>query len=259
MNYMKTKGNQQIWNYLQEIAICFLILFLHSCEKEKLPGKLPVQQVEVDSILDIDSNVYKIVKIGNQWWMAENLKVVKYRNGDNISNFTDTDPKKWAELETGAFCSVSGTFTTPVYNWYAVNDPRGIAPAGWHVSSDEDWKEMERFLGMSESEIENVSWRGTNEGGKLKATQSTYGESTWVITDSIQNTNEYGFCALPGGCRMFNGDLGVPGGFYTGFWWTLTEYGGDMAWYRYLDYQYPGIFRFYGQKNYGFSVRCVKD
>jgi uncharacterized protein (TIGR02145 family) len=259
---MKSSGDLKVRIYLFVLEICLFILFLPGCEKEKMPGNLPVQHYEIDSILDIDSNVYRIVKIGNQWWMAENLKVKRFRNGDNIAFLYQSTNQQWASMETAGFCYINDypqTSTGPLYNWFAVSDSRGIAPEGWHVSTDEDWKELEQYIGMNQTEADHLSWRGKMEGNKLKSTQYPYQYINWVISENIQNTNEYGFSALPGSCRIFNGDWGEPGSRYMGFWWTLSEKSGNEAWYRYLDYNYSGVFRFYGQKTYGFSVRCVKD
>jgi uncharacterized protein (TIGR02145 family) len=132
------------------------------------------QQVTVsNTVIDIDGNTYQAIKIGDQWWMAENLKVTHYRNGDPIPNVTDST--EWSNLATEAYCvyendeSIAETYGY-LYNWYVVNDSRNIAPEGWHVPTDEEWKELEMFLGMSQSEANGTGWRGTDEGGKLKET-----------------------------------------------------------------------------------------
>ena len=81
----------------------------------------------------------------------------------------------------------------------------------------------------------------------------------WTKYSNIWGTNESGFTALAGSCRLFNGTFGDPGLFSTGFWWTAASYPGNQAWYRYLDYKNANVFRSHTQKNYGFSIRCVKD
>jgi uncharacterized protein (TIGR02145 family) len=249
----------QIRTVIHAIVLCLFISILLSCENEKMPDKIQAHLYEIDSVKDIDGNIYETVKIGDQWWMAENLNVLHFRNGDNVVFLNQVTPQEWAQLSSEACCYSPGTSYGLLYNGYAVTDTRVLAPEGWHISTDEDWKKLEQFLGMSNTDAENTSWRGTNEGGKLKSTKSTYGESTWIIRDNVRNTNEYGFSALPGGCRIFNGEWGNPGSKFTGFWWTTTAKDENRIWYRYLDYQYSGIFRFYGQKTYGFSIRCVKD
>ena len=215
------------------------------------------KQIKVQlSVTDIDGNVYEIVKIGNQWWMAENLKVTRYRNGDVIPNVTDNT--QWTNLSSGAWCSYNnddGNINTYglLYNWYAVNDSRNIAPAGWHVSTDAEWKELEMYLGMSQSDADNTGWRGTDEGGKMKESGTTHWNSP-----NTGATNESGFSALPGGYR--NSDDGT---FYgignSGYWWSATEYSSNSAWYRDLDFQSSGIVRHGYGKQFGFSVRCVRD
>ncbi|HOX84790.1 MAG TPA: fibrobacter succinogenes major paralogous domain-containing protein [bacterium] len=204
---------------------------------------------------DIDGNRYRTVKIGEQWWMAENLKVTHYRNGEAIANITENDA--WGNPETGAYCSYDnndGNVPTygRLYNWYAVNDLRGLAPEGWHVPSDEEWKQLEMYLGMSQSEADDIGWRGTNEGGKLKETTTTHWQNP-----NTGATNESGFSALPGGCRN---DVGVFHniGKYTLYWSSLESHA-NRAWHRDLGFSRSEVVRFYDHKLYGFSVRCVKD
>jgi len=207
----------------------------------------------VNVVVDIDRNVYQSVKIGNQWWMAENLKVTHYRNGDaipNVINATD-----WSNLTTGAYCnydnddSYVSTYGS-LYNWYAVNDTKQIAPAGWHVPTDEEWKQLEMHLGMSPSEADDIGWRGTNEGGKLKETGTTH----WY-SPNTGATNESGFNALPGGRTSgtyYN--MGHNAGF-----WSSTENDSLDAWHRYLSDDQSKVYRSGHSKQHGFSVRCVRD
>jgi uncharacterized protein (TIGR02145 family) len=231
----------------------FLIpALLSSCKKDTAPSV-----IEYGSLTDIDSNVYKTVKIGNQWWMAENLKVIRYRNGDTIINVgSRLDSIIWNKTKTGAYYQGSIGL---LYNWYAAGDPRNVAPAGWHVPTDDEWKELEMYLGMSKEEADKVNWRGTDEGNKLKI--QGVGLTVWTNPTNkyeVWGTNESGFSAIGDGCVMFNGIMGQPGANYAGFWWTVSEQGNE-AWYRYLDYNKPNVFRFYGPETYGFSIRCIKD
>ena len=212
----------------------------------------PVQAT--DSIYDVDSNVYKTVKIGSQWWMAENLEVKRFRDGQFIKDAQSISD--WPDT-AAAYCRYDNNGAAPglLYNWFAVHDARKIAPAGWHVATDEDWKELERFLGMSQTETDKLSWRGTREGEKLKI-QSPEG---WTVFGDIWSDNTSGFTALAGGCRLFNGTWADPGLFSTGFWWCDSEHDDADAMYRYLDYKNAGVFRSHCAKTYGFSVRCVRD
>ena len=210
---------------------------------------------ETDAVTDIDGNVYQTVKIGDQWWMAENLKVTRYRNGYAIANVTGTS--EWAGLSTGSYCNydndVNNTTTYgSLYNWYAVNDNHNFAPQGWHLPSDEEWKEMEMHLGMSLSEAESTGYRGIDEGGKMKETGTTHWNSP-----NTGATNESGFTALPGGYRSGSGYFSNLGN--DAYFWSSTEGSSSAAWYRYLYHNNSQVSRNEGNKCFGFSVRCVKD
>jgi uncharacterized protein (TIGR02145 family) len=158
------------------------------------------------SVTDIDGNAYPIVKIGSQMWTQKNLNVSRYRNGDIIPKVTD--PTEWTNLKTGAWCwynndsaSYAATYGK-IYNFYAVKDPRGLAPNGWRVPSENDWQILSNFLGGD-----------AVAGGKMKTT----GTSVW-FSPNTGATNESGFNGLPGGDRnllSFFGGIGVAGN-----WWT---------------------------------------
>lgn len=209
----------------------------------------------ISTVTDIDGNEYQIVTIGTQVWMAENLKVTHYRNGQAIPNVTGN--ATWEFLSTGAYCNYNNEEGNVaaygrLYNWYAVGDSRSIAPEGWHVPTDEEWKQMEMYLGMSQFEAGQEGWRGTNEGGKLKEVGTTHWNSP-----NTGATNQSGFSALPGGSRSSNGNFGYLGSFAS--FWSSTEYIGSTAWYRYLNYNLSTIDRGFNHKYYGWSVRCVRD
>ncbi len=205
-----------------------------------------------DTMTDTDGNIYKIVKIGSQWWMAENLKVTHYRNGDPIPNVADN--REWADLSTGAYCAYNNDDNYIksyglLYNWFAVSDSRYIAPAGWHVPTDEEWKQLEMYLGMSQSDAEALSWRGSNEGSKLKAI------SGW--NSNGNGSNESGFTALPGGYRDRHGTFSSVG--LLASFWSATQFNSNGAWCRSQSYIHSGISRDYFSIRRGFSVRLVKD
>lgn len=219
-----------------------------------------VVEGETGTVTDIDGNVYKTVKIGEQWWMAENLKVTHYRNGDAIPNVTDNN--QWDFINTGAWCAWNnddGNIETYglLYNWYAVHDSRNIAPEGWHVPTDEEWKELEMHLGMSRSEADDDGWRGTDEGGKLKATGTIeVGDGLWYDPNEGA-TNESGFAAVPGGYRDFVGNFSNVG--YDANFWSATEHSSNYAWSRILRYINSAVYRNNTNRHYGFSVRLVRD
>ena len=218
-------------------------------------------------VRDIDGNVYRTVKIGDQLWMAENLKVTHYRNGEEIS-FLAPD-SAWA-LDTAGTCDILGAYCAYdndidcadtcgyLYNWYAVNNPNGLAPEGWHVPTDEEWKQLELFIGMDPIQVDTMFSRGTIEGKKLKSTYN------WELFG--EGTDEYGFNALPCGFRYVNLTISFLITVYTGLgysahFWTSTEKKDtyQRAWIRSLDYGSSTIDRGYNSKNLGLSVRCIKD
>jgi uncharacterized protein (TIGR02145 family) len=212
-----------------------------------------------DGLKDIDGNIYRTVTIGTQVWMAENLKVTHYRNGDAIPTIIDNI--EWRNFREGAYCHYNNDENSVatygrLYNWYAVNDSRNIAPEGWHVPTDAEWKQLEMYLGMTQAEADaggDTYWRGTNEGGKLKEIGTTHWNSP-----NTGATNESGFTALPPGWRTSMGDfLGVG---TSVFMWTSTGTYGSSAYSRLLDNLHSQIIRYYDPYEWdGFSVRCVKD
>jgi uncharacterized protein (TIGR02145 family) len=170
------------------------------------------------------------VKIGSQTWATEDLKVTKFRNGEPIPLVKGH--KEWTQLDSAAYCIAPGGYY--LYNWFAVNDPRGLAPAGWHVPSDADWQKLVDKLGGDE-----------DAGEALKATAPAW-----------DGTNSSGFSALPGGFRDFdNGNFYLQG--YNGYWWSSSP-NGSNAWYRYLNSGYSNVNRNYFNSRLGFSVRCIK-
>ena len=222
-------------------------------DKNLLTSEELVSITVTPKMIDQDGNVYDIVKIGDQWWMVENLKTTHYRNGDPILNVSDN--MEWVNLGTGAYCAynndnVNAAANGLLYNWYAVDDSRKIAPAGWHVPTDGEWKELEIVLGMSQSEADTTGERGMDEGSKLKATSGWYNNGN--------GTDESGFSALPGGYRSYGGGTFYGIGDY-GYWWSATEYNSSHACYRSLHYDTSAVFRGYYDKRLGFSVRLVRD
>ncbi len=216
---------------------------------------------ETGTMTDIDGNVYQTVRIGNQWWLAENLKVIHYRNGDPIPNVTDGT--EWGHLTTGAYCYYENDSSNAqnygtLYNWYAVNDERNIAPEGWHVPTDDEWKELEMYLGMSQNEANYTGWgRGSDEGSKLKETGTIEDGTGYWYGPNTDATNESGFSARAGGSRnSTSGDFNMIGKWTQ--YWTATEYN-NYAWFRDLDYGNEKINRNHWYKIDGYSIRLVQD
>jgi len=231
------------------IILWVTFFMFYSCEKNPTGST-------TSEVTDIDGNVYQTVKIGDQWWMAENLKVTHYRDGSAIFNVTDTTA--WSNMTTGAYCNYENNATNAdtygrLYNWYAIDDSRDISPTGWHVPTDAEWKELEKFLGMSQTDADNTGWRGNDEGGKLKETGIVHWKSP-----NTGATNKSGFSALPAGYRFIDGSYS--GIIYDGYWWSATESGSsNYAWYRLIHYSNSDVHRSNTHKRLGFSVRCVKD
>ena len=210
------------------------------------------------TVTDIDGNIYETVLIGEQLWVAENLKVTHYRNGDEIPN--NIYNEDWNDLNVGAYGYYNDdqdhldTYGN-LYNWYAVDDERGVCPEGFHVPSDDDFKELEMYLGMSESEANNTGWRGTNEGCKLA------GNSALWADGNLENNSEFGMSGLtflPAGYRSFNnGYYGIMGN--GGYFWSSSENSSNDAWYRKLSYNVSSVNRNYYREQGGFSIRCLMD
>jgi uncharacterized protein (TIGR02145 family) len=200
-------------------------------------------------VTDIDGNTYNSIIINGQEWMKENLKVSKYRNGAAIP--TNLDNPTWQNTTSGAYAiynndAANNTTYGKLYNWYAVADPRGLCPAGWHVPTDAEWTTLENFL------------IGTAvAGGKMKSTGTIQaGTGLWQDPNGGA-TNSSGFTALPGGSRNPNGNYNWVSFF--GYWWSSSENSTGIAWYRLLGYDIGSSNRDYYNDRFGFSVRCLRD
>jgi uncharacterized protein (TIGR02145 family) len=200
------------------------------------------------NITDIDGNTYPtiVTNCSNQTWMQKNLNVSHYRNGDVIPQVTD--PIQWANLTTGAWCyynndPANGTIYGKLYNWYAVNDPRGLAPSGYHIPSDSEWISLTTCLGGV---------------GFASSKMKEIGTLHW-LNPNTDATNLSGFTALPAGIR----------GSYDGafsqikretIWWSSTQETSIEAWTRGIYYASgTAVSRNNMIKEFGLSVRCIKD
>jgi uncharacterized protein (TIGR02145 family) len=196
------------------------------------------------TVTDIDGNVYSTVEIGSQCWTAENLKVERYRNGDNIpTGLSDAD---WGVATSGAFAVYNDDAANKaiyglLYNSFTTVDPRGLCPTGWHVPTDEEWTELIDFLGG-----EGVA------GGAMKAT----GTSLWLAPNA-DATNTSGLSMLPGGIRFNIGGFQNQGSF--GYYWSSSGLTPDGAWYRMLFNDYGTVDRSDSNDQDGLSVRCLRD
>jgi uncharacterized protein (TIGR02145 family) len=219
--------------------LCFLLLiivFVYGCETDNTND---------NTVTDIDGNTYPTVTIGSQVWMAKNLDVSRYRNGDPIPQVQDS--VQWSNLTTGAWCyyannTANGPIYGKLYNWYAVNDPRGLAPEGWHVPTLAEWTILADCLGGA-----NIA------GGKMKSTGTQYWQSP-----NTGATNESSFSGLPGGWRdEEDGEFAHLG--EAGLFWSSTL-NFDDAWFSELDYNRVTLdLGDYLPMSLGLSVRCIKD
>lgn len=208
---------------------------------------------ETGTATDIDGNVYQTIKIGDQWWLAENLRVTHYRNGDPIS--TGYDDVTWGYLSTEGFCVYddnSSYFATYgyLYNWYVVEDSRNVAPEGWHIPTDEEWMQLESYLGMEQSDVINMGFRGTGEGRKLKSI------SGW--NRDRNGTNSSGFNARPAGERSGGTGIFMGDGRYTKYWSSSLDEN-LLPMMRYVDGYLTEVSRFFADPCSGFSLRCIMD
>jgi len=196
------------------------------------------------TVSDVDGNTYKTVKIGNQVWIAENLKTTKYNDGTPIPLVTDLD--SWKALTTPAYCWFDNkkedfaAIYGALYNWRAVNTGK-LCPTGWHVPSNPEWVTLTKGLGGR-----NVA------GGKLKEAGNVHWKSPNIGAD-----NETGFTALPGGRRNSGGVFSGNG--EMGYWWSATEINVNHAAYRGMGYLEMSVDIYNYIKICGFSVRCLKD
>jgi uncharacterized protein (TIGR02145 family) len=208
------------------------------------------------TVRDVDGNVYTTVKIGNQVWLAENLKTTRFNDSTEIPWISDST---WANRSTPAYCwsnknsSMRGNPYGATYNWYAVNTGR-LAPAGWHVSRDDEWDALQDTL-LSMGYV----WGGTTETTIVKAlaAKSDWLESSYgIIGDDPTSNNRTGFSALPGG--IFYGvafqDIGR-----RGCWWSAKELNADDAVHLEMRWNGNSIVRFQSSKTCGLNVRCVRD
>ncbi len=221
-----------------------------------------------DVVADIDGNRYATVTIGNQVWLAENLKTTKYNDGAPIPLITDDSV--WSMLATPGYCWYENNETAyksvygALYNWHAVNTGK-LAPRGWHIPTDAEWDTLVHYL-----LIHGYSLDGTATDSAIG--KSLAANSNWAITtngrsigNDLSQNNSSGFSALPAGGRS-NIDFQVISSthYYNitieGFWWSSTEIDASNAWYRSLSsYTVALLYRYSYPKSYGFSVRCIKD
>jgi len=201
----------------------------------------------------IEGNTYKWVKIGEQIWMAENLRSTKFSDGSNIPNVTNSTD--WKSTETSAYCWYMNNEERykqkygALYNYYTVETGK-LCPSGWHVPTNDEWLELELYLGMDTHDIDGTGSRGQGVGTKLKSTSGWFGNG--------YGTNLSKFCALPGSARFSRGSFDEDVG-KEGAWWAVNPDKKYAPLGRYLYYNRHEIFALHIDPNTALSVRCVRD
>jgi uncharacterized protein (TIGR02145 family) len=274
------KKNIFVWSF---ISVMLLAVVLSGCQpirgaKELLspPPSCPIEGQKicnkqcVDPLTDIDGNTYKVVTIGDQCWMAENLKVSHYASGDLIPQISSqilywndeaVRPEGWVNY---AWNSSNDAIYGKIYSWPVITNSKGLCPVGWHVPSDEEFTKLEGFADtIYEWDSQDPGWtaiapavRGFDCGKKLKSITG------W--TEILQNTDDFGFNAIPGGYKRNNA---YP--FYGRYWysvfWTSTPGPNGPGWLRMYSTATNGVPRGYGPVGNspkgpeGAYVRCIKD
>jgi uncharacterized protein (TIGR02145 family) len=217
-------------------------------------GAIQACSLFLGAVADIEGNNYPTVLIGNQEWMAQNLRTAFYANGDSIPNLTDN--AAWMAAAFGAWCNYnnsinSGQVYGKLYKWYATVDPRNVCPAGWHVPSDAEWNTMIGFIDSLFIADTIGAVQSSIAGGKLKSVTG------WSAPNTAA-TNETGFSALPGGYRnywnQYSYNINT-----AALFWTSTAIDADWAYNRFLNHTSGDIYRDDMNKRAGHSVRCVRD
>ncbi|MFZ4402316.1 MAG: fibrobacter succinogenes major paralogous domain-containing protein, partial [Bacteroidales bacterium] len=260
LNLIIMKKKNRILGYpLMIIGLIFILTI--SCKKENSTSQTPTPtptpssgiifnpNLNYGTVTDIDGNVYKTIVIGSKTWMAENLRVTHYRNGDPIINGNTN----WGGADTGKYCEynnnpINSLTYGKLYNWYAVDDIRGLAPTGWSV---QDFYPFTTYLGGL-----------SIVGGKLKEISTSHWQSP-----NVGATNESGFTALPGGYRDGNSPYSFTLMGYNGYYWSSDYHepvpGSTKRPYNSIIYfDGTSVSRLYTNdlnSRFGYSVRCVKD
>lgn len=221
-------------------------LILSGCDKKDYPDTVYGLNpwVEYGSMTDQDGNIYKTILIGNQTWMAKNLKTLKLNDGTPISVVSDT--AAWYNLTTPGCCwqkndPIRKTTYGVLYNWYTVKTGK-LCPKGWHVPDDTEWTILTDYLGGP-----NIA------GASLKET----GFRHWISPNEGASDASH-FSAFPGGERLDGPDALFEGLGEAGYWWSGTSEN-EWAVSRILVYNSTHIQKFFSPKKRGLSVRCVWD
>ncbi|WP_109830067.1 fibrobacter succinogenes major paralogous domain-containing protein [Reichenbachiella versicolor] len=206
------------------------------------------EAAESETIVDYDGNEYRVIKIGNQWWMTENLRSIHYSDGRPIEYSWYNNESSYAEIY-GALYDWASVIDASKTSNNTLNGIQGACPTGWKVPSDQDWKELELFVGMSEDEVKKTGYR-LGAGGKLRALNDLWREG-------VAGTDEFGFSALPAGYYFSDMNEFIAVGTDAAFW-TSTETSSALAYWRDIFHDQDLITRQGVSKNNRLSCRCIK-
>ncbi len=225
------------------------------------PITIPEGCPGASTVTDIDGNVYPVVQIGNQCWMAENLRTTRYQNGQPIPNVTAQE--EWNTINSDASCSYQNNSANDyphgrIYNWYAANDQPPICPQGWHVPSDGEWVQMEIELGVPATEAYTEGPRGTAHqvGGKMKTTGTIEAGTGLWLAPNYGATNASGFSAISSRSRSYTGFTGL-GGIDT--WWNKTAWNAEQGMQHTVRYDVMAVYRSRYNVRNGFCIRCIRN
>jgi len=234
---------------------------------------IPEDDTDDGTVSDIDGNIYPVIVIGTQEWLGSNLRTTSFADGTPIAG--NLSNSEWQANTTGAWAvyphdNIQGIDSAEemleaygaLYNWFAVDNPAGLCPAGWHVATDDDWTALTDYL------IDNYDWIANgNAANVLKSCRQqnsplggdcdTDMHPRWNAHGVQHGTDDFDFAGLPGGDRQTGGSYSLMGG--TGFWWTSTEFSTLTVFYRDLDAAYGSVLRASTNRERGFAVRCVKS
>lgn len=242
-------------------------LLTYSCDKQEDEDF----SSPLTTVTDYDGNTYRTVQIGMQWWMASNLLSTHYADGTEIPEVESTSAWEALGSRDSAYCYYNNNTSREaftygaLYTWAAAldgaessqNNPsgiQGVCPDGWHLPSDAEWKELELYLGMSQTEADTTGPRGIDLGSQLAVNTDLWADG---LLESSATFGSSGFLALPGGGRRYDGTFGHLGD--NANFWSATESDSAKAWGRHLYSIYTTLHRYHNVKSDGFSVRCVKD
>lgn len=225
----------------------FSVFLFSGCEKDDFDPN-------ATTVSDIDGNVYNILKIGDQYWMMENLKTTRYNNGDSV-NYVSSDTE-WKNQISDAYCYYNNDSANIVkfgllYNWYAVQKGH-LAPKGWRIANEEDWTELKNYVSANISGADSIA----------KALASVNFWTADIVNHAVGNdtllNNESKFNGVPGGYRHYSGKF-ENAGKYAG-WWSYHADGESYTWSRNIQYNSKEFAdKGFLPKSSGFSVRCVRD